>query len=311
MAPVTPADVIAAANRIAPFVRRTPTIRVDPTEMPELPVAVDLKLELFQHTGSFKARGAFNRVLTESVPSAGLITASGGNHGAALAWVARALGHRSQIFVPETSPSMKADRIRSYGADVVLGGARYDDAQAAANERQLVSGALMVHPYDHAATAAGAGTCAYEMEQQLDGIDTVLVATGGGGLMAGTATWFGRRVRVVSVEPETSQCLATALRAGHRVTVPVEGMAIDSLGAKMVGEVPFACAVANGVVGITVPDSAIVAAQQALWRSLRLIVEPGGAAALAALLCGAYGPGVGERIAVIVCGANCDPTSVT
>ena len=302
------ADVEAAASRIAPYLRVTPYLAA--VSLPGLVRPVDLKLELLQHTGSFKPRGAFNRVLTESVGTAGVIAASGGNHGAAIAYVARALGYRAEVFVPETSPPLKADRIRGYGATVVLVGARYDDAQAAANERQRETGALMVHPYDHGATVAGAGTCGREIDQQSGGIDTVLVATGGGGLTAGTATWFEGRSKVVSVEPETSQCLAAALRAGARVEVPVEGLAIDSLGARRVGAVPFACAQAYGVEAVTVPDDAIRAAQRLIWAELRLVAEPGGAAALAALLSGVYRPESGERVCVVVCGANCDPTTV-
>ena len=301
-------DVEAAARRIGAYVRVTPYLHR--VSLPGISHPVDLKLELLQHTNSFKPRGAFNRVLTEHVPGAGLIAASGGNHGAAIAYVARALGHRAEVFVPATSPPMKADRIRGYGATVVLGGDRYDDAQATADIRQMETGALMVHPYDHAATVAGAGTCGREVEQQSNGIDTVLVATGGGGLTAGTATWFAGRSRVVSVEPETSQSLAAALRAGERVTVEVEGVAIDSLGTRRVGEVPFACAQAYGVDPVIVTDQAIVRAQKLLWSELRLVVEPGGAAALAALLDGAYRPEPTERVCVVVCGANCDPNTV-
>jgi threonine dehydratase len=270
-----------------------------------------VKLELMQHTGSFKARGAFHRLLGSDVPDAGVITASGGNHGAALAYAARTLGHRAEIFVPSSSPPMKAERIRSLGGHVVLGGAIYDDAQAAANERAAVSGALMVHPFDHLATVAGAGTCAMEFQEQTGGLDTVLTSTGGGGLTSGTAAWFGTSgVRVISVEPETSQCMATALALGHPEPVTVQGVAIDSLGARQVGAVPFAVCAALGVRAVTVSDDAISAAQRALWQGLRLVVEPGGAASFAAVLSGAYTPAAGERVGVIVCGANCDPMTV-
>ena len=309
-APVTPDDVDAAAARLVDHVRATPTIVLRAGELPGLACDVVLKLELLQHTGSFKPRGAFNRVLTEQVPPAGLIAASGGNHGAAVAYVGARLGHDVEIFVPASSPPMKAERIRSLGGRAVVGGARYDDAQAAANERAAVSGALMIHPYDHPATVAGAGTCARELSQQVDGIDAVLTSTGGGGLTAGSASWFAGRVRVVSVEPATSQSMHAALRAGHPVTVDVEGIAIDSLGTRQIGAVPFACASAYGVVPVIVSDDAIRDAQRALWRALRLVVEPGGAAALAALLSGAYVPTADERVAVIVCGANCDPATV-
>lgn len=312
--PVDPASVAAAAERIGGHVRRTPVLTLTPADLPGLPGPVVLKLELLQHAGSFKPRGAFNRVLTEqaagNVPAAGVIAASGGNHGAALALVAQRLGLRAEIFVPASSPPMKAERIRGYGAHVVIGGDLYDDAQLAADARAAETGALTVHPYDHPATVAGAGTCAAELEAQVGTVDTVLTSTGGGGLTAGTAAWFGRRARVVSVEPDTSRCLAAALDAGEVVTVGVAGLAADSLGAKRVGAVNFAVARANGVVAVTVTDEAIRAAQRALWRALRLVVEPGGAAALAALLSGAYVPAADERVAVVVCGANCDPSTV-
>lgn len=309
--PVTPDDVRSAAGLVGNRVRRTPILSLEPGDVPGLSVPVVLKLELLQHTGSFKARGAMHRLLGSTIPTAGVITASGGNHGAALAYAARSLGHQAEIFVPASSPSMKADRIRSLGAKVVIGGAIYDEAQAAANERALETGALMVHPFDHLATAAGAGTCAMEFEEQSSGLDTVLTSTGGGGLTSGTAAWFGTSgVTVVSVEPETSQCMAAALAAGHPVQVLVEGMAIDSLGARQVGAVPFAICSALGVQAVTVTDAAIRLAQQALWQGLRLVVEPGGAASFAAILSGAYRPAAGERVGAIICGANCDPNSV-
>ncbi len=310
VSPVLPDDVKAAAVLLGSHVRRTPVLSLRAGDVPGLRVDVELKLELLQHTGSFKARGAFHRLLGAQVPDAGVITASGGNHGAALAHAAQVLGHRAEIFVPSSSPAMKAERIRSLGGHVVLGGAVYDDAQTAANERALRSGALMIHPFDHVDTVAGAGTCAMEFEEQAGGLDTVLTSTGGGGLTSGTAAWFGGGVRVVSVEPETSQCMATALATGYPVPVKVEGMAIDSLGARQVGAVPFAVCAALGVQAVTVSDDAIRIAQRALWQGLRLVVEPGGAASFAAILSGAYVPAAGERVGVVVCGANCDPLTV-
>lgn len=309
--PVSPDDVRAAAALLGGHVRRTPVLSLRAGEVPGLTVDVVVKLELLQHTGSFKARGAFHRLLGSPVPEAGVVTASGGNHGAALAYAARVLGYRAEIFVPASSPPMKAERIRSLGGHVVIGGAIYDEAQAAANVRAAESGALMVHPFDHISTVAGAGTCAMEFEDQTGGLDTVLTSTGGGGLTSGTSAWFGRdAVHVVSVEPETSQCLASALAAGHPVPVAVEGLAIDSLGARQVGAVPFAVCSANGVRAVTVTDAAIRAAQLALWQGLRLVVEPGGAASFAAILSGAYVPAAGERVGVVICGANCDPSTV-
>jgi threonine dehydratase len=310
--PVGADEVRAAGALIGGNVRRTPVMHIRAGEISGLRVDVVLKLELLQHTGSFKARGAFHRVLTSDVPAAGVITASGGNHGAALAYAASRLGHRAEIFVPATSPAMKAERIRSLGATVVLGGERYDDAQEAANVRAAETGALMIHPYNHAATVAGAGTCAMEFDEQAPGLHTILTSTGGGGLTSGTAAWFGDRgAQVVSVEPETSQCLAAALMAGHPVDVPVEGVAIDSLGARQVGAVPFAVCSAFGVRAVTVSDDAIRSAQSVLWHALRLVVEPGGAAAFAAILSGAYVPRPDEKMGIIVCGANCDPSTVT
>lgn len=303
--PVTPDDIEQAAERIDGRVRRTPVIEHD---------RVLLKLELLQHAGSFKPRGAFNRVLSEpSIPSSGLIAASGGNHGAAVAFVGRALGLPVEVHVPSTSPPIKRANIERFGASVVVVDGYYDDAQRSANVRQACSAALMVHPYDHVATVAGQGTMARELEHQLgrDAIDTIVVASGGGGFTAGQAAWFRDRVRVVSVEPETSQCLRAALRAGEVVDVSVGGIAADSLGAGRLGEVPFGVVRRFVDEAVTVTDDEILDAQRALWNDLRLVVEPGGATAYAAVRTGAYRPAPGERVVVAVCGANCDPTTIT
>jgi len=300
--PVTPDDVERAAELITPHVRRTPVIDY---------AGVTLKLELLQHAGSFKPRGAFHRVLREAhLPDVGVITASGGNHGAAISFVASRLGIRAEVFMPSTSPAIKRSVIERHGARVTVVDGFYDDAQAAADARQLQTGALMVHPYDHPATVAGQGTMGRELDGQLDGFDTLLVATGGGGLIAGQAAWFGRRVRIVSVEPEGSQCLRAALDAGTPVDVPVGGVAADSLGARRLGAVPWS--VVRQVVddAVLVSDDDIREAQRLLWSDLRLVVEPGGAAAYAAVRSGAYRPEPGERVVVVVCGSNCDPASV-
>ena len=233
---VTPADVEAAAARIGTYVRTTPVVEVAAGEL-GLPAPVTLKLELLQHTGSFKPRGAFHRVLRADVPPAGLVAASGGNHGAAVAHVAARLGHRAEVFVPSTSPAMKRDRIAALGADVRVVDGYYDDAQAAANERAGETGALLVHPYDHVDVVAGQGTMGRELERQAGPLDTVVVATGGGGFIGGQAAWFAGRVRVVSVEPATSRCLHAALEAGRPVPVEVRGLAADSLGAAQLGDV--------------------------------------------------------------------------
>lgn len=315
--PVSRDEIDAAAARIAPHVRRTPTVDV------ALPTAdgerqVTLKLELLQITGSFKPRGAFNRVLAApEVPAAGLIAASGGNHGLAVAHVASRLGHRAEIFVPEASPPSKVDRLRAVGSDVVVTvtGALYADAHEASSRRAAETGALVVHPYDQPEVVAGQGTMARELAEQAPGTDSVLIAVGGGGLIAGAACWFAGdvgagRPKVVSVEPTTSAALARAVDAGEPVDVDVSGVAADSLGARRVGDLAYAAAAAGVDECLTVADAAIVAAQRLLWEELRLVVEPGGATALAALVTGAYRPDPGERVVVVVCGSNTDPATV-
>jgi threonine dehydratase len=271
---------------------------------------VTLKLELLQHAGSFKPRGAFNRVLSEpELPSAGLIAASGGNHGAALSFVGQQLGMRVEIFMPSTSPVIKRANIERFGAAVTVIDGYYDDAQREVEKRQAETGALMVHPYDHAATVAGQGTMAKELEQQVGDFDTLVVANGGGGFVAGQAAWFRDRVRIVSVEPELSQCLRPSLLAGERVRTEVGGIAADSLGAQL-GEIPWQISRHFVDEAVLVSDDDIRAAQKQLWTDLRLVVEPGGAAAYAALMAGAVTRHDGERMVVVVCGSNCDPSSV-
>ncbi|HZB41531.1 MAG TPA: threonine/serine dehydratase [Ilumatobacter sp.] len=299
--PVTPDDVERAAERIGGRVRRTPVIEHGDAT---------LKLELLQHAGSFKPRGAFNRVLTEpSLPAAGLLAASGGNHGAALAFVGQQLGLRVEIFVPSTSPAIKRANIERFGADVTVIDGYYDDAQREVEQRQAQTGALMVHPYDHAETIAGQGTMAKELEEQLGEFDTLVVANGGGGFVAGQAAWFRNRVKIVSVEPELSQCLRPALQAGERVPVTVGGIAADSLGAQL-GEIAWAISRHFVDEAVLVSDDDIRAAQKQLWNDLRLVVEPGGAAAYAALMTGTVKLRAGERVVVVLCGSNCDPVSV-
>jgi threonine dehydratase len=303
---VTRADIEAAAERIAPHVRRTPLLDCAAgTFGVASPTA--LKLELLQHTGSFKPRGAFNALLSGEVPAGGVAAASGGNHGAAVAFAARALGHRARIFVPEIANPVKIWRIRQAGAEIVVSGARYADALTLCERHIAETGALSIHAYDAVATIAGQGTVGREFEAQSPGIDTVLVGVGGGGLIAGIAAWFEDRVKVVGVEPEGSCALYAALQAGHPVDVEVESIAADSLGARRTGEIVFHIAdrYVNDVV--LVPDAAIVAAQKALWAECQLISEPGGAAALAALMSGVYKAHGDERIGVLVCGANTDP----
>lgn len=303
---VLPDDIERAARRIEGLIRRTPVIAYD---------GLTLKLELLQHAGSFKPRGAANRLLAErergALAAAGVVAASGGNHGAAVAYVSQALGVSAEVFVPSTSPVMKRANIERFGARVHVVEGYYDDAQAAADARQRVGGAVLMHPYDHVDTVAGQGTVARELDDQVAGYDTLIVATGGGGFTAGQAAWVRDRVRVVSVEPETSQCLRAALAAGEPVDVPVSGLAADSLGARRLGAVPWSVLRRFVDLAVTVTDEQIRAAQRELWSQLRLIVEPGGAAALAAVRSGAYTPADDERVVVVVCGANCDPASVT
>ncbi len=307
-------DAIAAAHeRIAPWIRRTPVMAGDPELVPG--VSVSFKLELLQHAGSFKTRGAFNSLLSGVVPGAGVTAASGGNHGLAVAAAARRLGHKARIFVPEISPAVKVDAIRAQGAEAVVGGARYADAQEACNRYAAETGALLVHPYDAQPTLAGQGTLAREWEDQAHSghlmPDTVLVAVGGGGLVAGIAASWAGKVKVVAVEPEGSRCLHAALEAGRPVDVPVESVAADSLGARRVGDLAFAVARQAVDHVALVADDAIRDAQKRLWRDWRLMAEPGGAAAFAALLSGRYAPRKGERVGVLLCGSNVDPRSVT
>jgi threonine dehydratase len=304
---VTPDAIRAAHARIRDHVRRTPVL-----ELPRGGLGHDgplsLKLEFLQHAGSFKPRGAFNTLLSRPVPAAGVAAASGGNHGAAVAHAARALGHRARIFVPEISSPAKVEVIRRLGAEIVIGGERYADALASCEAYIAESGALSVHAYDAVPTIEGQGTVALEWEEDAGLPDTVLVAAGGGGLVAGMAAFWGRRVRVVAVEPRGSRALDAALQAGGPVDVDVRSVAADSLGARNVGALVHGiCREALERV-VLVEDEAIVAAQALLWRELRVATEPGGAAALAALIGGSYRPQPGERVGVLLCGANVELT---
>lgn len=302
---ITPDDIRAAHARIAGRVRRTPTMTLPP-ETFGTPVPVVMKLEFLQVTGTFKARGAFNTLLGDTMPAAGVCAASGGNHGIAVAHAAASLGIPARIFVPEISSPAKIARIRETGAELVVGGARYSDALAACEAHAAATGALSVHAYDAWPTMAGQGTVGLEWEEDAGGLDTVLVAVGGGGLISGIARWFDRRVKVVGVEPEGSSALHAALAAGGPVDVEVQSIAADSLGARNVFARVHETASAYVDHVALVPDAAIREAQKRLWLGLRAASEPGGAAALAALLCGAYRPAPGERVGVLACGANVD-----
>ncbi len=307
----TRGDIETAARRIAGRVRSTPFINVAGEDLGLALERVTLKLELLQHTGSFKPRGAFNRILAAEVPASGLIAASGGNHGLAVAFAGNRLSMPTEIFVPETVPPIKLEKLRSLGATVQLAGDFYDAARLASERRAAQTGALVVHPYDQPDVLAGAGTVGLEIEAHNPDVETVLVAVGGGGLMGGIATWGEEAFRVVAVEPETCPTLNAALSAGRPTDVQVGGLASDSLAATRIGEIPFAVAQRSSVTSVLVPDSVIRQAQLLLWDRLRLVAEPGGATALAALLCGAYTPCPDERVTVLVCGGNTDPATVT
>jgi threonine dehydratase len=289
---------------IRPHVRHTPVLAVDMADFGKAALPVDLKLEFLQHSGSFKARGAFANLLGREIPRAGVVAASGGNHGAAVAYAAMRLGVPAAIFVPSVISPAKAERIRGYGAELIIGGERYADALAASATFAEKSGALQIHAYDQPETLLGQGTLGFEIEADLPDIDTLLVAVGGGGLIGGIAAWFGGRIRIVAVEPEGSPTLHNALAAGEPVDSPAEGVAADSLAPKRVGALMFPIAQAFVAQSVLVSDEDIVAAQIALWQSVRVVAEAGGAAAFAALLSGRYAPAAGERVAVLVCGAN-------
>ncbi len=298
--------VRATAARIAPYIRRTPMLRVDASDFGLLGTAISLKLELFQHSGSFKARGAFTSLLERDVPAVGVVAASGGNHGAAVAFAARKLGIPAKIFIPTVASQTKIARLRAYGADLVIGGDRYADALAASEVWVAETGALPIHAYDQVETLRGQATLGAELEDD-GGFDTLLVAVGGGGLIGGVAAWFaGTATRVVGVEPETAPTLYRAREAGEPVDAEAGGIAADSLAPRRIGSLPFSIAQAHVHDVVLVTDDAIREAQRALWGVTRIATEPGGAAAFAALLSGRYVAAPGERVGVIVCGGNTD-----
>lgn len=311
---ISRSDIEDAARRVAGHVRRTPLIEVDPA--PVAPAGrMWLKLELTQHTGSFKARGAFSHILAARdggrLPDAGVVAASGGNAGLAFAYAAAQAGVPAEVFVPETAPAVKVARLRALGAAVVQVGTRYAEAQDAATKRAAGTGALFCHAYDLPEVCAGQGTLGMEILEQTGGeADTVLLAVGGGGLMAGVAAALEGRARVVGVEPETAPTLERALRAGRPVDVEVSGVAADSLGATRLGGIAFSVATRTGVRPVLVSDEAIIEARRLVWDEYRLAVEHGTAAAVAALRTGAYRPAPGERVMVVLCGANTDPSDL-
>ena len=308
--PVTHDHVLAARERIADRVRRTPVQELESGAF-DVGGRLTLKLELLQHTGSFKPRGAFNKMLASDVPEAGVIAASGGNFGLGVAHAANTLGHRAEIFVPETSPQVKARRIRDAGAQVRIVPGYYDEALEASRGRAEETGALVMHAFDQPEVVAGQGTIGVELSEQVPDADTVLVAVGGGGLIGGIAAWYAGQTRVVGVEPDRCPTMSEALRAGRPILVDVGGYAADSLGARRAGEIAHAVASRFVEHVVLVTDDAIRGAQELLWERVRVLAEPGGAAALAALLTGAYRPEADERVVVLVCGGNADPASLT
>jgi len=295
---------------IRPHIRRTPVLRCDLADFGGAPCAVALKLECHQHSGSFKARGALAALIGHPVPQAGVVAASGGNHGAAVAWAAGRLGHPATIFVPEVVSPAKARRIESYGARLVVGGARYADALAASEAFAAETGARPIHAFDQAETLLGQGTLGLEIAQDAPEAETLLVAVGGGGLIGGIAAWFAGDRRVVAVEPETAPTLHAALAAGQPVDAPAGGIAADSLAPRQVGRIMFPIARALVAESLLVTDDEIRRAQAALWETARVVAEPGGAAAFAAILSGRYRPRAGETVCVLICGANTDAVRI-
>ena len=307
---VTHETIRQAAQRVAGHVRQTPLLR-----LPGAALGVDcaelwLKLEHLQRGGSFKARGMFNRMLSQPIPGAGVVVASGGNAGIAVAIAAQTLGVRCEVFLPELSPAAKREKLAALGAHVQVGGAAYADAYAACLQRQADTGALLMHAYDQTEVVAGAGTLAAEVEAQAGLPERVLVSVGGGGLIAGVAAWFDSRCRVEALEPVGSPTLYAARAAGEPVDVAVSGLAADALGARRIGSIAWPISQRHVVAAHLLPDDAIVHAQRLLWSALRLAVEPAAALPLAALLCGAVAPAAHERVALVLCGANFDPASL-
>jgi threonine dehydratase len=298
-------EIQDAGRRIAMHVRRTPVMALEEKAF-GIDAKIFFKLECLQHTGSFKPRGAFNSILSSTVPEAGVIAASGGNHGAAVAYAAQKLGHHAEIFVPVITPQNKIERLRQYGAAINITGNNYSEALAASRERAAQTAAVSIHAYDDSRVLAGQGTLGMELEEQARGLDSVLIAVGGGGLIGGVASWYHDRVRVISVEPERAPTLHRALAAGKVVEVETSGAAADSLGARCAGELMFPIAQKFVAQALLVTDEQIVEAQRLLWQKFRLIVEPGGATALAALLSGIYKPHAGERVGVVLCGSNAE-----
>jgi threonine dehydratase len=302
---------IQATERvIRPHIRRTPIVEVDGADFGLDSIRIIFKLELLQHAGSFKARGAFTNILTRDVPRAGVVAASGGNHGVAVAYAAMKLRKPATIFVPSVASKTKLDRIRSYGAQLVVTGDRYAESLEASEAWTTQSGAMPIHAYEGDETLLGQGTLGLELEEQDPKLDSLLVAVGGGGLIGGVASWYQDRLKLISVEPTEAPTLNLALNAGRPVDSPAGGIAADSLAPRQVGQQMFPIAQRFVNSSILVSDEEIIAAQKRLWETVRVAAEPGGAAAFAGLLSGRYRPEPGERVGVIVCGGNTDKVTL-
>lgn len=303
---ITRTQIQANEPVIRPYIRRTPVLEVDGADFGLDGITIVFKLELFQHAGSFKARGAFTNLLTREVPDAGVVAASGGNHGVAVAFAAMKLGRPATIFVPTVASPAKLDRIRRYGAELVITGDRYADALEASHDWIARTGALPVHAYEGVETLIGQGSLGLELEEQSPKLDALLIAVGGGGLIGGVAAWYEHRTRIIAVEPELAPTLNLALNAGRPVDSPAGGIAADSLAPRQVGEMMFPIAQQYVTEAVLVTDDQIREAQKKLWQTVRIVAEPGGAAAFAALLSGRFKAEPGHRIGVVVCGANTD-----
>ena len=299
-----PNSIATTHELIKPYIRFTPTIDVNAADFGISPCPITLKLEQLQHAGAFKTRGAFANLLMREVPPAGVVAASGGNHGAAVAYAAMRRGVRARIFVPTISSPAKIARIRSYGAELTVIGDRYADALEASEEWAKTSGAMKIHAYDDVHTLLGQGTVGRELEMQAPDLTTILVAVGGGGLAGGVAAWYRGKTRIIAVEPEGAPTLHEALKAGRPVDAPAGSIASDSLAPRQVGQLMFPIAQAYVERVVLVTDDAIRNAQKALWETVRLVAEPGGSAAFSALLSGAYQPQPNERVGVVISGAN-------
>jgi threonine dehydratase len=302
--PLDRSQITAVEQIIRPHVRRTPILEVSGADFRLDSISLIFKLEFLQHAGSFKTRGAFANLLTREVPNAGVVAASGGNHGVAVAYAAGKLGVPAKIFVPTVASQEKIERIRRSGADLVIGGDRYADALAASESWTAQSGAMPIHAYNQIETLLGQGTVGLEFQQQCPNLDTLFVSVGGGGLIGGIAAWYAGKIKLIGVEPEAAPTLANALNAGHPVDSPAGGIAADSLAPKRVGELMFPIAQKYVEKVILVRDDEIMQAQEALWAVLRIVTEPGGAAAFAALFSRRYQPAPDERIGILLCGAN-------